>query len=206
MGTHGKHHDKRFHHGHAHKLDDPERHTWLPTADVIARLSLRPGMAVADIGAGTGYFALPMAEAVSPGGHVAAVDVQPEMLALLRERVREQPRRSPITLVAGEAARTTLEGASQDVVFAANVWHELDDRSAALAELARITRPSGLLAILDFRADAERPPGPPPELRLAASDVAAEVAASGSFGAVTAELIGRYSYLVLATRVDRPHA
>ncbi|APR79732.1 Methyltransferase [Minicystis rosea] len=193
-------HEHRFHHGHAHKLDDPERRTWLPPDEVIARVELRPGMNVADIGAGTGYFALPMATAVSPGGHVAAVDVQPEMLAVLRERV---PEGAPIALVEGEATRTTLADASQDVVFAANVWHEIDDRGAALTELARIARPGGRLAILDFRVDAERPPGPPPELRIAASDVAAEVAASGSFQAVTAELIGRYSYLVLATRVEQ---
>jgi ubiquinone/menaquinone biosynthesis C-methylase UbiE len=191
-------HDKLFHHGHAHKLDDPERKIWMPPEAVLARLALRPGLAVADIGAGTGYFALPIARAIAPGGQVSAVDMQPEMLDLLRERAGELP----ITLVQGEAARTTLADRSQDVVLVANVWHEIDDRAAALAEIARICRPGALLAILDWRPDVEQPPGPRLDHRIAPEDVAAEVAASGRFRGVTAETAGVYSYLVLASLVD----
>jgi tRNA A58 N-methylase Trm61 len=65
----------------AHKLDDPERQIWLPVADVIRALAIRPGMRVADVGAGTGYFAVPIGCAVGVEGKVYAVDLQPAMLA-----------------------------------------------------------------------------------------------------------------------------
>jgi ubiquinone/menaquinone biosynthesis C-methylase UbiE len=150
-------HDRRFRHEHAHKLDDPERLKWLPP-DAVVRQIARPGARIADVGTGTGYFAVPLARAVLPGGQVFAVDMQPEMLQLLRARV---PADLPIVLVEGEATRTTLEDATADVVLLANVWHELDNHVAALAEMSRILAPDGRLAILDWRDDVEQPPGPP---------------------------------------------
>jgi len=56
----------------AHRLDDPERLKWLPPDEAIQMLSLEPGMTVADIGAGTGYFSLPFARAIAPEGRVLA--------------------------------------------------------------------------------------------------------------------------------------
>lgn len=189
-------HERMFHHEHAHKLDDPERQRWLPVDLVLQRLALRPGMRVADVGAGTGYFALPMARAVLPGGQVFAVDMQPEMLELLRARVEPE---LPIALVLGEATRTTLERASVDVVLLANVWHEIDDRPAALAEATRLLRPGGRIAILDWRTDVEQPPGPPLDHRVAAPDVAAMLERDGWSVAESAPL-GIFSYLIVATR------
>jgi ubiquinone/menaquinone biosynthesis C-methylase UbiE len=188
-------HERMFRHEHAHKLDDPDRQRWLPTGAVVECLSLQPGMSVADVGAGTGYFALPIARAVVPGGQVFAVDVQPEMLARLRERLEPG---LPIALVEGEATRTTLHAASVDLVFLANVWHEIDDREAALAEAARILRPGGRVAILDWRTDVEQPPGPPLGHRLAASDVQAMLGANG-WKVEPSQSVGDYSYLMVAT-------
>jgi ubiquinone/menaquinone biosynthesis C-methylase UbiE len=67
-------HERMFPHEHAHMLNDPDRQKWLPSAAVLERLALQPGMRVADVGAGTGYFALPIAHAVNPAGQVFAVD------------------------------------------------------------------------------------------------------------------------------------
>ena len=110
--------DRLFKPQDAHKLEDPERQGWLPVADVIRALAIRPGMHVADVGAGTGYFAIPMAQAVGPNGKPDA------------------PRN--IDLAQGEAGKTTLGSKCADVVLIANVWHELDDHEAALQEAARI--------------------------------------------------------------------
>ncbi len=71
--------DREFKHTEAHKLEDPERLKWLPPAEILAHLRLGPGMKVADIGAGTGYFSIPIARAVGALGHVFAVDLQPEI-------------------------------------------------------------------------------------------------------------------------------
>ena len=188
-------HERMFRHEHAHKLDDPERQQWLPPADLMARLELAPGLRVADVGAGTGYFALPIARAVTPGGRVFAVDVQYEMLEHLRAKLDTEP----VSLVHGEATRTTLDDDSVDLVFLANVWHEVDDLPAALVEIARILRPAGRLAILDWRTDVEQPPGPPLEHRIPEGDVVALLREHG-FVARAPEHVGRFSYLVTARR------
>jgi precorrin-6B methylase 2 len=82
-------HDRVFKHTEAHKLEDPERLRWLPPAEVISHLRLLPGMKIADIGAGTGYFSIPIARAVGDGGRVPAADLQPEMLELLRQKLSQ---------------------------------------------------------------------------------------------------------------------
>jgi ubiquinone/menaquinone biosynthesis C-methylase UbiE len=151
-------HERMFPHERAHLLDDPDRQKSLPSAAVLERLALQPGMRVADVGAGTGYFALPMARAVIPGGQVFAVDVQPEMLQQLKARLEKG---LEVALVEGDAADTTLGDRSVDLVLLANVWHEVDDRQAVLMEAARILGPEGRIAILDWRTDVQVPPGPP---------------------------------------------
>jgi ubiquinone/menaquinone biosynthesis C-methylase UbiE len=189
-------HDRMFRHEHAHKLDDPERQKWLPVEVVVRRLALRPGMAVADVGAGTGYFALPIARAVVPEGRVFAVDVQPQMLERLRARLEPS---DPIVLVEGNAAHTTLADGSVDVVLLANVWHEIDDHAAALSEATRVLRLAGRIVILDWRTDVAQPPGPPLEQRIAASAVSAMLERSG-WRVDVSEPIGMFSYLLIATR------
>jgi predicted methyltransferase len=72
--------DRLFNPREAHRLEDPERRLCMPPADVLAALNIRAGIRVADIGAGTGYFGIPIAQSVGPGGKVFAIDVQLEML------------------------------------------------------------------------------------------------------------------------------
>lgn len=192
-------HERMFHANEAHRLDDPERLTWLPPADVLAALELAPGMRVADVGAGTGYFALPLARAVGPAGVVTAVDVQPAMLERLAEKLRGEGAPSNVERLVGEATATNLARASCDLAFYANVWHEIDDEAAALAECTRILAPGGRVAILDWRPDVERPPGPPIEHRIAAARVAESLSRAG-FRVRKDEHVGRYGYLLVADR------
>jgi ubiquinone/menaquinone biosynthesis C-methylase UbiE len=192
-------HERMFRHEDAHKLDDPERRDWLPVDQVMRAIGVTAGMAVADIGAGTGYFALPIAAAVAPTGRVYAVDVQPEMLAELGRRASDH---LPIELVTAEAATSTLGCGILDLVFCANVWHELDDPAAVLAEFERILRPGGRVAILDWRNDVEQPPGPPLEHRVAETNLVTQLVSRG-FTRVETAPVGRYSYLVTAFRPAR---
>ena len=190
--------ERVFHHSQAAKLEDPERLVWMPPGEILAPLHLQPGMTVADIGAGTGYFALPMAAAVAPEGVVLAVDLQPEMLARIEAKlaVADAPRN--LRLSPGTASATGLPEHVCDVAFLGNLWHELEDAPAVLAEMKRILRPGGTLAILDWHPEEAAPPGPPQKHRIAPEQVCATLEDAG-WRLQLAERAGVYSYLVLAT-------
>jgi ubiquinone/menaquinone biosynthesis C-methylase UbiE len=190
--------DRTFDAKHAHRLEDPERLQWLPPAAVLAAVQLKQGMRVADIGAGTGYFALPMAREIGDSGKVLAVDFQTEMLEHLRQKLNGSASPKNIELVHGEATATTLPDKSVDLVFLANVWHELDDHAAALAEARRILRPGGHIAILDWRPDVSQPPGPPLEHRLTPDAVTSGIQQEG-WTRVSKRNVGVYSYVVQAS-------
>jgi ubiquinone/menaquinone biosynthesis C-methylase UbiE len=189
-------HERRFDAALAYRLDLPERTTWLPPHEVILALAMQAGDTVVDLGAGTGYFTLPLALAVGATGRVIAVDAQDEMLEHLRSRITSSAAPN-IELVRAEADRINLPDATCDLVFLANVWHELPDRGAALAEAKRILKAEGRIAILDWRPDVEPEHGPPLAHRLRPSSAVAELVAAG-FQPVSQQSIGKYSWLVQA--------
>jgi len=191
-------HDRVFDASQVHRLESKERLQWLPPGEVLGWLELRPGMMIADIGTGTGYFAIPIARAIAPGGRVFAVDLQPELLEVLRKKLAEPSAPANIVLLAGTAGSTGLAAGSCDLALLANVWHELDDYDAALAELTRILKPGGRLAVLDWRPDVERPPGPPLEHRLPAREVQQFFEEHGKRVDAVPN-VGQYSYLILAS-------
>lgn len=189
-------HGRVFDPAQAHKLEDPSRLEWLPPDEILRHLQLAAPMTVADIGAGTGYFALPLARAVR---QVYAVDLQPQMLAMLAEKLKAPGARTNIGLVEGEAAASGLPEHSCDRVLLANIWHELPDTHAVLREMGRILKPDGRIAILDWRPDAEHPPGPPAEHRVALESVLDTLHRNG-WVARAGLRAGRYHYLALAER------
>lgn len=189
--------ERQFPASQAQKLEDPERLVWLPPAEVLSALEIRAGETVADVGAGTGYFALPLAHAVGAGGKVFAVDAQEKMLEWIEAKV-EKAGLTNVALVQADAAAATLPDASCDVFLTANVWHELDDRAAVLAEARRVLKATGRIALLDWSPEVERVAGPPLEHRIAAKEVVAEVGEAG-FRQAAARVVGMYSWLVMAS-------
>lgn len=183
----------------AHKLEDPERLTWLPPMEVVRSLDLKPGLVVADIGAGTGYFALPIARVVGTSGQVYAVDFQTGMLDLLGKKLLESDAPANISPVHGTAEHTTLPASCADLVFMANLWHELDDPAFVLKETARILRHDGRLAILDWRPDFGPPPGPPVHHRVAAATVSGTLLSNGWLTERSGH-VGKFSHLIVAVR------
>ena len=180
----------------AHRLDDPERLKWLPPDEAIQTLSLEPGMTVADIGAGTGYFSLPFARAIAPDGRVLAVDLQPEMLAILRGKLQSPGTPANIQLLEGTATQTGIAARRCDLVFLANIWHELDDHAAVLCEMVRILKPGGRIAILDWRHDLASPPGPPADHRVAQHTTTSVLVQAG-WHILHSGPFGQYSYLLI---------
>jgi ubiquinone/menaquinone biosynthesis C-methylase UbiE len=189
-------HDRLMPASRAHRLDAPERLRFLPPDTVLNLLALKPGAIVADVGAGTGYFSLPIADAVGPEGRVFAIDIQQEMQALLREKLQRAGTPKNIDLVLAPADSTPLADETCDVVFLANVWHELPNHVRALNEFRRILKPGGTVAILDWRPDTIHPPGPPIEHRIAPEKVHRDLE-SNAFACQSTAHVGTYSYLVI---------
>lgn len=192
-----QHNERTFDPAGIHRLEDPERLSWLPPEETLQALGVQPGWAVADIGAGTGYFALPLARACGPHGRVFAVDFQKEMLDYLKVKLAVAEAPANVTACLGSAEATGLDDNSCDLVFLANVWHELDSVSDVLAEMRRILRPVGRVAVLDWRTDVERPPGPPLEHRVAVQTLERDLQDTGWVDILRCA-IGDFSYLVLA--------
>jgi len=185
--------NRRFDIANAARLDARERFESLPPGEVLAALKIAADEIIADIGAGTGYFALPMAQA-AVNGMVYAVDAQPGMLELLKSKSAGVEN---IRTVQAEAEATTLESDSCNLVFLANVWHEFNRRSHVLREVLRILKNKGRIAILDWRPDVEWLSGPPLEHRLDSRQAVSELDSAG-FKQIAKQHIGRYSWLVQA--------
>lgn len=134
------------------RLERSERIPGLRLDAVIRSLQLRPGMVVADIGAGTGAFSVAFAKAVAPSGRAIAVDIWPELLTYISDKAR---REALTTLDTNLAARDNprLPPASVDLVFFHDVFHNVTDREAYLRTLAPALKPGGRIAIVEQEFD-----------------------------------------------------
>ncbi len=119
---------------------------------LLRELRLTPGMAVADIGAGTGYHARRIAPLVGARGRVYAVDVQPQMVARLQALAR-QPGMSRVVAVQGEVDDPGLAPASIDLALMVDVYHELEYPHEMLQRVVRALKPGGRLVFVEYRAE-----------------------------------------------------
>jgi SAM-dependent methyltransferase len=118
---------------------------------LLRELRLAPGMQVADIGAGTGWHARRIAPQVAPG-RVYAVDVQPQMVAMLRQ-VAAQPGFGNVVPMLGGERDPGLAPGSIDLALMVDVYHELAYPAEMLDAVARALKPGGRLALVEYRAE-----------------------------------------------------
>ncbi len=133
-------------------LERSEREREERTDLLVASLPLRPGMVVADIGAGTGYLTRRMAPALLPGGQALAVDVQPEMVRLLEGMVRQTGLTHIKPLLCAEDD-VRLSDASVDLAIMVDVYHELAYPYEMLASITRALKPGALLVFVEYREE-----------------------------------------------------
>lgn len=119
-------------------------------AQLVERLELERGDAVADVGAGTGLFVSLFAERVGPGGRVYAVEIAPRFLDHLRERARSEGLAS-VTVVHAREDSVELPRASVDLAWLCDTYHHFEYPKSTLASLFRAVRPGGSLVLVDFR-------------------------------------------------------
>ena len=175
----------------AKSFDDPARDQWQMPARVIEALGLQPNSSVADVGAGTGYFAMRLAKAV-PKGTVYAVDVEPAMLEFLRKRAQTEHVSNVVTVQAAPASPNLPKPV--DAFLIVNTYHHLPNRVTYFGELKRSLNKGGRVAIVDYRKDA--PDGPPPEFRFEAAQITDEMQRAGYRLEAQHDFLPRQHFLV----------
>jgi SAM-dependent methyltransferase len=138
-------------------LERPEREAEEEPSRAIDALDLRPGMTVADVGAGSGYYTVRLAQKVGPEGRVYATDIQPGMLSLLQRRAtRDQL--TNIVPVLGAVDDPKLPPGSLDLALMVDVYHELSAPQAFVRRLREALKGDGRLVLIEFRKEDPRVP------------------------------------------------
>ena len=174
QAPHGRQHSFSGAERWAHEFDDPARDEWQKPHQVIQSLDLAPDAVVADIGSGTGYFAIRLAHVV-PKGRVYGVDIEPDMVRYLSERAQREGAAN-LAAVAGRPDDSRLPS-RVDLVLMVDVYHHVADRGAYFRKLRSSLKPGGRVAIIDFRRKA--PMGPPVGERIAPEMVKSEMKGAG---------------------------
>ena len=147
------------------------------TAKLLEDLRLKPGMVVCDLGCGNGYYTLPIARKVAPGGKVYAVDIQPEMLRLLSERAAKEGV-TGIENVLGTEDDPKIPAASCDLLLLVDAYHEFSKPAEMLARMRAALKEDGLLVLAEFRAEDNQVPIKP-EHKMARAQILLELRANG---------------------------
>jgi ubiquinone/menaquinone biosynthesis C-methylase UbiE len=171
---HHHHHDRLFPAEAAARLDDPSRLERQPPEAIVNALSLSAGARVLDFGAGTGYYAVPIAQrlrTLGSGGKVYAVDTQSVMHVHLEAKLPGLDV-APIEKLTGSVeALQGMEQGSVDRALMANVVHEVPDRQALFEAVARVLVPGGMALIVDWHPDGSTDHGPPRDHRVPPDEV-----------------------------------
>jgi 2-polyprenyl-3-methyl-5-hydroxy-6-metoxy-1,4-benzoquinol methylase len=133
-------------------LESPNRTATQKVAEVLSDLSLKPGMIVADIGAGSGFFSRPLAKAVAPSGKVYAVDIQQGLLDYINKRDAEENIHN-VQTVLGEFDDPKLPARDVDLAFINDVLHHIEHRAVYLKALGTYMKPAGRIAIIEMNKD-----------------------------------------------------
>lgn len=138
-------------------LERGEREAEERVSVAVRALEVAPGEVVADVGAGTGYYTIRLADRVGPKGRVFATDIQPEMLDMLRARV-QRAGLTNVELVRGLPDDPKLPANTFDMILMVDVYHELSQPQVMLQRLKAALKPTGRLVLLEFRKEDPQVP------------------------------------------------
>jgi predicted methyltransferase len=169
--------------------DEKERDAAGEPRQLVRLLGIKPGMTVADIGAGSGYYVVRLSPIVGPNGHVIAQDVMPEYLRGLRNRVRDLGLQN-VTVTLGEPHDPRLPASSLDVAILVHMYHEIAQPYALLYNLVPAFKPGARIAIVDTFSPTSDHGTPPNLLRC-------ELAAVGFREISFDRLTGSNAYLAI---------
>jgi arsenite methyltransferase len=158
-------------------LEDPQRDAYQKPHEVIMALDIREGEAVADIGAGSGYFTFRLASHVGDKGRVYAVDVSPDMIVYLNRRIRDMQLRNVVTILSAPDDPLLMDK-SIDRFFICDTWHHIQNQAQYLVLLKKMLKPGGQVIMIDFHKK-ELPVGAPMEMKIAREDLVRQMESNG---------------------------
>lgn len=144
-------------HAAADWLERPNREEEEKSELMVESLKLKPGAVVADIGAGSGYFVGRLSTKVGNSGRVLAVDIQPEMLQLLTNKLAAQGITN-VHPILGTITDPKLPPASVDLVLMVDVYHEFSHPYEMMQAISRSLKPGGRVAFVEFRGEDPKVP------------------------------------------------
>jgi len=183
-------------------LERPEREEEEHTETLVEQLRLKPGDTAADIGAGTGYVSRRLVTKIGSKGKVLAVDIQPEMLNLLTNKMASLGINN-VFPVLGTESDPKLPAGSVDLVLMVDVYHEFEFPFEMMTGICRSLKPSGRVAFVEFRA--EDPAVPIKRLhKMSEAQVRKEMTAMPLHWLQTIEVLPRQHIIVFGKSIDRP--
>jgi 2-polyprenyl-3-methyl-5-hydroxy-6-metoxy-1,4-benzoquinol methylase len=186
-------HQADFHDLVAH-FEDPARAQWQKPGEVIASLGPLDGKTVADIGAGTGYFAFPLAKRAAK---VIAIDIDQRFLDYIEQKKGTQKVGANVETRITAPDSPGLKPGEADLVLIVDTYHHIENRIDYLKKLKKDLAKGGVLVIVDFKKE-KTPPGPPVELRIAQESVESELESAGFTVVSTDRALLPYQYIIKA--------
>jgi SAM-dependent methyltransferase len=144
---------------------------------MLANLGVKTGMAICDMGCGNGFHTLKLAEMTGPSGYVAGVDVQPQMLMLLRNRMEASGVENVVPIL-GSYHNPRLPRGSLDLILLVDVYHEFSHPPQMLAAMRKSLKPDGLIVLVEYRSEDPEVPIKPLH-KMSKSQVDKELSANG---------------------------
>jgi ubiquinone/menaquinone biosynthesis C-methylase UbiE len=138
-------------------LERPEREEEENPRKLLELLKFKQGEVVADIGAGSGYYTFRMAKLVGPKGKILAVDIQKEMLDIIRDRMKKE-NLTNIEPVLGDEADPKLKDASVDTILLVDVYHEFSFPYEMTEKMVKALKPGGRIVFVEFRLEDDKVP------------------------------------------------
>ncbi len=176
-GQHEMHRLHRDSKAYIEVLEDPKRDAYQKPHEVLMALNLKHGEVIADIGAGSGYFAFRLAEHVGKDGRVYAVDISPDMILHMNRRIRDLNVKNVITVLA-DPDDPLLPERSVDRFFFCESWHHIEKKPRYLELVKRMLKPGGEVVMIDFQKK-ELPVGPPLAMKIAREDLMRQMSSNG---------------------------
>ena len=176
-------------------LEDPKRDAYQKPHEVMEALAFKPGEIVADIGSGSGYFTFRVAQHVGSNGRVYAVDVNPDMIKHVQQRIADLKVSNVTPILARPNDPMLPEKVDRFLIV--DVWHHIEDQVGFLALMKKHLKPGGQVIMIDFHK-RDLPVGPPVAMKIAREDLLKQMQANG-FELAKEHTILPYQYFMVFT-------